>query len=172
MEAHYIGFKMWAQAVRQAGTTDVDAVRQAMYGQKVKAPCGFVEVMNTNHHLSKPVIIGEIQANGQFDVVWQTKEPSRPTPGAPISPKTRARSPTGPIPGSAAIAPRPNTPIEARRSALCPHPPRCARTPSPAVRERGHDAFTAKLLSRTAGEGGPSPKVLVGEGGTIPQGKS
>ena len=74
MEAHYIGFKMWAQAVRQAGTTDVDAVRQAMYGQKVKAPSGFVAVMNTNHHLSKPVMIGEIQANGQFDVVWQTKD--------------------------------------------------------------------------------------------------
>jgi urea transport system substrate-binding protein len=74
MEAHYIGFKMWTQAVEQAGTTDVDAVRQAMYGQKVKAPSGFVEVMNTNHHLSKPVMIGEIQANGQFDVVWQTKE--------------------------------------------------------------------------------------------------
>ena len=74
MEAHYIGFKMWKQAVEQAGTTDVDAVRQAMYGQKVKAPSGFVEVMNTNHHLSKPVMIGEIQANGQFDVVWQTKE--------------------------------------------------------------------------------------------------
>src|SRR5437016_2558550 len=53
MEAHYIGFKMWTQAVRQAGTTDVDAVRQAMYGQKVKAPSGFVEVMNTNHHLSR-----------------------------------------------------------------------------------------------------------------------
>jgi urea transport system substrate-binding protein len=74
MEAHYIGFKMWKQAVEQAGATDVDAVRQAMYGQKVKAPSGFVEVMNTNHHLSKPVMIGEIQANGQFDVVWQTKD--------------------------------------------------------------------------------------------------
>jgi urea transport system substrate-binding protein len=74
MEAHYIGFKMWAHAVEQAGTTDVDAVRQAVYGQKVKAPSGFVEVMNTNHHLSKPVMIGEIQGNGQFDVVWQTKD--------------------------------------------------------------------------------------------------
>jgi urea transport system substrate-binding protein len=74
MEAHYIGFKMWVHAVEQAGTTDVDAVRQAMYGQKVPAPSGFSEVMNTNHHLSKPVMIGEIQANGQFDVVWQTKQ--------------------------------------------------------------------------------------------------
>ena len=74
MEAHYIGFKMWTQAVRQAGTTDVDAVRQAMYGQTVKAPSGFMAVMNSNHHLSKPVMIGEIRPDGQFDVVWQTKE--------------------------------------------------------------------------------------------------
>jgi urea transport system substrate-binding protein len=74
MEAHYIGFKMWVHAVQQAGTTDVDAVRQAMYGQKVEAPAGFTEIMNTNHHLSKPVMIGEIQANGQFDIVWQTKQ--------------------------------------------------------------------------------------------------
>ncbi len=72
MEAHYIGFNMWAQAVEQAGTTDVDAVRQAMYGQKVKNLTGGVAVMNTNHHLSKPVLIGEIQADGQFDVVWKT----------------------------------------------------------------------------------------------------
>ncbi len=75
MEAHYIGFKMWVQAVQQAGTTDVDAVRQAMYGQKVKAPGGFDSVMNVNHHLSKPVMIGEIQANGQFDIVWRTEGP-------------------------------------------------------------------------------------------------
>lgn len=75
MEATYIGFKMWAQAVAQAGTTNVDAVRQAMYGQKVKAPSGFTSVMNTNHHLSKPVLIGEIRPDGQFNTVWQTKGP-------------------------------------------------------------------------------------------------
>ncbi|MEQ8700373.1 MAG: transporter substrate-binding protein, partial [Bauldia litoralis] len=75
MEAHYIGFKMWVQAVQQAGTTNVDAVRQAMYGQKVRAPSGYISVMNTNHHLSKPVMIGEIQPNGQFEIVWQTKGP-------------------------------------------------------------------------------------------------
>jgi len=72
MEAHYIGFKMWVQAVQQAGSTDVDAVRQAMYGQKVKNLTGGVAVMNVNHHLSKPVVIGEIQADGQFEVVWST----------------------------------------------------------------------------------------------------
>ncbi len=74
MEATYIGFKMWVQAVRQAGTTQVDAVRQAMYGQKVKSPSGFDIVMNTNHHLSKPVMIGEIQSDGQFEIVWQTSK--------------------------------------------------------------------------------------------------
>ena len=80
MEATFIGFKMWEQAVRQAGTTNVDAVRQALYGQKVMAPGGFESVMNTNHHLSKPVLIGEIQANGQFGIVWQTKGPVAPGP--------------------------------------------------------------------------------------------
>jgi urea transport system substrate-binding protein len=73
MEAHYIGFNMWVQAVEQAGTTDVDAVRQAMYGQKVKNLTGGTAEMHVNHHLSKPVLIGEIQPNGQFQTVWQTK---------------------------------------------------------------------------------------------------
>jgi urea transport system substrate-binding protein len=91
MEAHYIGFKMWAQAVRQAGTTDVDAVRQAMYGQKVKAPSGFVSVMNTNHHLSKPVMIGEIRPDGQFDVVWQTKESIKADAWSPHLPEDKGK---------------------------------------------------------------------------------
>jgi urea transport system substrate-binding protein len=73
MEATYIGFNMWKQAVEQAGTTDVDAVRQAMYGQEVPNLTGGIAVMNTNHHLSKPVLIGEVQDDGQFDVVWETE---------------------------------------------------------------------------------------------------
>ena len=77
MEATLIGFRMWAQAVAQAGTTDVDAVRQAMYLQRIKAPSGFEEVMNTNHHLSKPVMIGKIGASGTFDVIWQSINPVR-----------------------------------------------------------------------------------------------
>jgi urea transport system substrate-binding protein len=77
MEATFIGFKMWTQAVAQAGTTDVDAVRQAMYAQRVKAPSGFEEVMNTNHHLSKPAMIGKIDATGGFDVLWQSINPIR-----------------------------------------------------------------------------------------------
>jgi urea transport system substrate-binding protein len=77
MEATFVGFRMWAQAVAQAGTTDVNAVRQAMYGQRVKAPSGFEEVMNANHHLSKPVMIGKINASGTFDVIWRSINPVR-----------------------------------------------------------------------------------------------
>ena len=74
MEAHYLGFRMWVQAVEQAGTADVDAVRQAMYGQTAPNLTGGTAVMNVNHHLSKPVLIGEIQDDGQFDVVWATED--------------------------------------------------------------------------------------------------
>ncbi|MFM2482068.1 urea ABC transporter substrate-binding protein [Celerinatantimonas sp. YJH-8] len=72
MEATYIGFKMWTQAVKQAGTTKTDAVEHAMIGQKVANLTGGVDVMNKNHYLSKPVYIGEIQGNGQIDTVWGT----------------------------------------------------------------------------------------------------
>jgi urea transport system substrate-binding protein len=72
MEAHYIGFNMWVQAVEQAGTTDVDAVRAAMYGQTVPNLTGGVATMLPNHHLTKPVLIGEIRADGQFDIISQT----------------------------------------------------------------------------------------------------
>ena len=75
MEATFIGFRMWAQAVAQAGTVDVNAVRQAMYGQRIKAPSGYEVVMNTNHHLSKPAMIGKIDAAGTFDVVWRSINP-------------------------------------------------------------------------------------------------
>jgi urea transport system substrate-binding protein len=91
MEATYIGFKMWTQAVEQAGTTDVNAVRQAMYGQKVKAPSGFTAVMNTNHHLSKPVMIGEIQPNGQFEIVWQTKNAIKADAWSPYLPEDKGK---------------------------------------------------------------------------------
>ncbi len=74
MEAHYIGFNMWVNAVKQAGTTDVDAVRTAMYGQEFPNLTGGTAVMLPNHHLTKPVVIGEIRADGQFDIVSQTKE--------------------------------------------------------------------------------------------------
>ena len=72
MEAHVIGFDMWVKAVEKAGTTEVDMVREAMYGITVPNLTGGTAVMNTNHHLTKPVLIGEIQSDGQFDIVWST----------------------------------------------------------------------------------------------------
>ncbi|KKO12706.1 urea ABC transporter substrate-binding protein [Pseudohongiella sp.] len=72
MEATYIGFNMWVKAVEKAGTTDVDAVEQAMIGIETPNLTGGMAVMNKNHHLSKPVLIGEIQSDGQFQVVWET----------------------------------------------------------------------------------------------------
>ena len=88
MEAHYIGFNMWVQAVRQAGTTDVDAVRQAMYGQTVTGLTGYEIMMDTNHHLHKPVLVGEVQEDGQFEIVWQTEGPIRADAWSPYIPES------------------------------------------------------------------------------------
>ncbi len=87
MEATYVGIYMWKQAVEKAKTTDVDAVIKAMAGQTFKAPSGFVLKMDEkNHHLHKPVMIGEVQAKGQFDVVWKTKAPIKAQPWSPYIP--------------------------------------------------------------------------------------
>ncbi|EKF76037.1 branched-chain amino acid ABC transporter [Alcanivorax hongdengensis A-11-3] len=72
MEATYIGFNMWVKAVEKAKSTDTDKVAKAMIGMETPNLTGGMAVMNKNHHLSKPVLIGEIQDDGQFSVVWQT----------------------------------------------------------------------------------------------------
>jgi urea transport system substrate-binding protein len=72
MEAHYIGFNMWVAAVEAAGTTDPDAVIDAIVGVEVPNLTGGTAVMLPNHHITKPVLIGEIQDDGQFFVVWET----------------------------------------------------------------------------------------------------
>ncbi len=72
MEAHYIGFNMWVKAVEAAGTTDADAVIEAMNGVSVPNLTGGLSSMGANHHITKPVLIGEIRDDGQFDVVWET----------------------------------------------------------------------------------------------------
>ena len=74
MEAHYIGFNLWAKAVEKAGTTDVDAVLAALPGTTTPNLTGGIAEVLPNHHITKPVYIGEVQANGQFDVVWQTDD--------------------------------------------------------------------------------------------------
>jgi urea transport system substrate-binding protein len=93
MEATYVGIHMWAQAVKKAGTTKVDAVRTAMSGQTFTAPSGFTLKMDeTNHHLWKPVMIGEVQANGQFSVVSKTSKPIRAQPWSPYIPGNEKRA--------------------------------------------------------------------------------
>ena len=72
MEAHYIGFNMWVEAVKKAGTTDPKAVGEAIIGVAVPNLTGGYSAMMPNHHITKPVLIGEIQDDGQFQVVWQT----------------------------------------------------------------------------------------------------
>ena len=95
MEATYTGFKMWAQAVAQAKSTAVDAVRTAMYGQKVAAPSGYEEQMWENHHLSKPVMIGEIQADGQFSIVYKTPQAIKAENWSPYIPENASRAKAG-----------------------------------------------------------------------------
>jgi len=74
MEATYIGFEMWVKAVEKAKSVDTDAVEQAMIGLEVPNLTGGMAVMNKNHHLSKPVLIGEIQDDGQIETVWSTDD--------------------------------------------------------------------------------------------------
>ncbi|MGD9298234.1 urea ABC transporter substrate-binding protein [Thiohalocapsa sp.] len=74
MEAHKIGFDLWVKAVEKAGTTDPDAVIDAIVGLETKNLTGGTAKMLPNHHITKPVLIGEIQEDGQFAVVWQTDE--------------------------------------------------------------------------------------------------
>jgi len=85
MEATYVGIHMWKQAVEKAKSTDVDKVVAAMGGQTFNAPSGYqLKMDETNHHLWKPVFIGEIKGDGQFNVVWKTKGPIRAQPWSPF----------------------------------------------------------------------------------------
>ncbi len=84
MEATYIGIHMWKQAVEKAKSTDTDKVIAAMAGQTFTAPSGITSKMDEkNHHLHKSVFIGEIKADGQFNVVWKTPGPVKAKPWSP-----------------------------------------------------------------------------------------
>ena len=84
MEATWVGIHMWKQAVEKAKSTDTDKVIAAMAGQTFAAPSGFTLKMDEkNHHLHKPVMVGEIKADGQFSVVWKTKGPIKAQPWSP-----------------------------------------------------------------------------------------
>ena len=83
MEAHVIGFDMWVKAVEKAKTIDPDKVIEALPGIEAPNLTGGTSKMLANHHITKPVFIGEIKADGQFDVVWKTEGL---VPGAAWSP--------------------------------------------------------------------------------------
>jgi urea transport system substrate-binding protein len=89
MEAAYIGFNMWVKAVEKANTTDVDAVIDAMVGVAVPNLTGDYATMMPNHHITKPVLIGEIQGDGQFNVVWQTPGTIVAQPWSPYLPESK-----------------------------------------------------------------------------------
>jgi urea transport system substrate-binding protein len=92
MEATYIGIHMWAQAVKKAGSTDTDKVIAAMAGQTFPAPSGITSEMDPkNHHLHKSVFIGEIKADGQFNVVWKTPGPVKAQPWSPFIPENKGK---------------------------------------------------------------------------------
>ncbi len=85
MEATYIGIYMWKQAVEKAKSTDVNKVIPAVAGQTFKAPSGFtIKMDENNHHLHRAVFIGEVQADGQFKVVWKTPGPVKAAPWSPF----------------------------------------------------------------------------------------
>ncbi len=74
MEAAYIGFNAWVKAVEAAGTTDTDKVLDTIIGVTVPNLSGGYATVMPNHHITKPVLIGEIQDDGQFQIVQQTPE--------------------------------------------------------------------------------------------------
>lgn len=79
-ESAYVGVRLWAQAVRDAGTAAPEQVNHAMHHQSMAAPSGLVAVDRTTHHLWKQVRIGRARADGQFDIVWTSGEALRPQP--------------------------------------------------------------------------------------------
>ncbi|WP_234413741.1 transporter substrate-binding protein, partial [Ideonella sp. A 288] len=92
MEATYLGIMMWKAAVEKAKSTDTDKVIAAMAGQTMAAPGGFMSTMDKeNHHLHKPVFIGEIKADGQFNVVWKTKGPVVADPWSDYIPENKGK---------------------------------------------------------------------------------
>jgi urea transport system substrate-binding protein len=72
MEASYIGFNLWVKAVQKAGSTDPEKVIAALPGVETPNLTGGMAKVLPNHHITKPVYIGEVRADGQFDVVWKT----------------------------------------------------------------------------------------------------
>ena len=91
MEAAYVMVYFWKMAVEKAGTTDIDAVREAAYGLTFNAPNGLY-TMNENHHLSKTVRIGRVQENGLFNLIYSSDTPIKPQPWSQYLPETKGKA--------------------------------------------------------------------------------
>jgi urea transport system substrate-binding protein len=72
MEATYIGFNLWVKAVTAAKTTDPAKVIATLPGIETPNLTGGTAKVLPNHHITKPVYIGEVKADGQFNVVWKS----------------------------------------------------------------------------------------------------
>ncbi|WP_142687896.1 urea ABC transporter substrate-binding protein [Chitinophaga polysaccharea] len=81
----YTGVYLWAKAAEKAGSFDVSKVRNALYGLDFPSPDGLVKMDPRNHHLAKPVVIGEIKPDGQFDIIWKSEGLVDPQPWSPLT---------------------------------------------------------------------------------------
>lgn len=81
----YTGVYLWAKAAEKAGSFDVSKVRNALYGLDFPSPDGLVKMDPRNHHLAKPVVIGEIKPDGQFDIIWKSAGLVDPQPWSPLT---------------------------------------------------------------------------------------
>ncbi len=90
VESAYILINLWAKAVKKAGATDVASVSKAIIGESIVSPGGNTVTMNANHHVTKPVLIGEVNAQGQFDIVFASK-PIPPKPWSPYLPENAGK---------------------------------------------------------------------------------
>jgi urea transport system substrate-binding protein len=72
IEAQYLAFSMWTAAVTAAGSTDTDQVRQEMIGRSVRNLSGGTATMLANHHITKPVFIGRVRPDGQYQIIWRS----------------------------------------------------------------------------------------------------
>lgn len=80
MEAAYTGIYLWAQAVDEARTPDPLVIRDVIVNRSIAAPQGVVYIDGTTHHTWKTIRIGQIRADGQFDIVWDSNALIRPIP--------------------------------------------------------------------------------------------
>ncbi|SEO06721.1 amino acid/amide ABC transporter substrate-binding protein, HAAT family [bacterium A37T11] len=81
----YTGVYLWAKAAEKAGSFEVDKVRNALFGLDFNSPDGLVKMDLRNQHLAKPVMIGEIKPDGQFDIIWKSDGLVSPEPWSPLT---------------------------------------------------------------------------------------